>query len=63
MFDVFRCWEPCRVFVLFVVLPEIFESFFFFFVRERSDLYVSLSCAERQGSIVRYVLTRSMFSL
>lgn len=26
MFDVFRCWEPCRVFVLFVVLPKIFES-------------------------------------
>lgn len=27
MFDVFRCWKPCRVFVLFVVLPKIFESF------------------------------------
>lgn len=35
MSDVFRCRKPRRVLVLFVVLPEIFESFFF-------------SCAEDQ---------------
>lgn len=52
MSDVFRRWQPCGMFVLFMVLPKVFESFV--------CKILNLSGAERQES---GVLTRLKFSL